>query len=264
MNWSHDLTVTWYKLNKRPMGHIAHLRKQFKSTNTYDIITLIKRRKKTLLTSWEFIGSSFEQTWIPFTQGCFVPSLVEIGPVVPVVLEKKMKMWKVYRQTDGRTDRQIDAGRQVIRKAHLSFQLRWAKNNSSLSPKSFSESMIIRTILSWQIYVQKYPKAVGGWEKRRRNLCRNCFNLHDTNHWYPSNIASYPWQINVQLIHVESSIKYLKVSIHFQNSKLSLKFLNNRNKASHAKFDFRFFSKCVNICRFRLHNTQIVNHIINM
>ena len=25
---------------------------------------------------------SFEQTWIPFTQGCFVPSLVEIGPVV--------------------------------------------------------------------------------------------------------------------------------------------------------------------------------------
>ena len=33
--------------NKRPMGHIAHLRKQFKSINTYDyIIMLIKRRKK--------------------------------------------------------------------------------------------------------------------------------------------------------------------------------------------------------------------------
>ena len=43
-------------------------------------------------------GSSFDQTWIPFTQGCFVPSLVEIGLVV---LEKKMKMWKVYQQTDG-------------------------------------------------------------------------------------------------------------------------------------------------------------------
>ena len=41
------------KENKRPMGHIAHLRKQFKSINTYDyIITLIKRRKKPpLLTS---------------------------------------------------------------------------------------------------------------------------------------------------------------------------------------------------------------------
>ena len=41
------------KRNKRPMGHIAHLRKQFKSINTDDyIITLIKRRKKKpLLTS---------------------------------------------------------------------------------------------------------------------------------------------------------------------------------------------------------------------
>ena len=48
--------------NKRPMGHFAHLRKQFNSINIYDyIITLIKRRrKKTLLTLWEFIGSSFE------------------------------------------------------------------------------------------------------------------------------------------------------------------------------------------------------------
>ena len=37
------------KLNKRPMGHIAHLRKQFKSINTYDyIITLIKRRRKNI------------------------------------------------------------------------------------------------------------------------------------------------------------------------------------------------------------------------
>ena len=27
-------------------------------------------------------GSSFEQTWIPFTQGCFEPSLVEIGQLV--------------------------------------------------------------------------------------------------------------------------------------------------------------------------------------
>ena len=32
-------------------------------------------------------GPSFEQTWIPFTQECFVPSLFEIGPVV---LEKKI------------------------------------------------------------------------------------------------------------------------------------------------------------------------------
>ena len=174
--------------NKRPMGHIAHLRKQFKSI----IKTLIKRRKKNIINfmslfflllkklefpsskdalcwdwlklaqwfwrrgffnfvnvfslfcnylslekggalhlnkltfpssirmlcakfcwnwptvvsekkiikfrqcfftiSWLFPlgkewGPSFEQTWIPFTQGCFVPSLVEIGPVF---FEKKI------------------------------------------------------------------------------------------------------------------------------------------------------------------------------
>ena len=38
-----------------------------------------EEKKITLLTLWEFIGSSFEQTWIPFTQGGFVSSLVEIG-----------------------------------------------------------------------------------------------------------------------------------------------------------------------------------------
>ena len=38
------------ELNKKPMGHIGHLRKQFKSINTYYKLTLIKRRKKTLLT----------------------------------------------------------------------------------------------------------------------------------------------------------------------------------------------------------------------
>ena len=51
------------------MGQIAHLRK----TVQIIIIMLIKRRKKTLLISWEVNGSSFEQTWIPFTQGCIVP-----------------------------------------------------------------------------------------------------------------------------------------------------------------------------------------------
>ena len=74
--------------NKRPIGLIAHLRKQFISINTYNYtITLIKSKKKTLLTLWELNGSSFKQTSIPFTQGCIVPSLVEISQVV---LEKKI------------------------------------------------------------------------------------------------------------------------------------------------------------------------------
>ena len=42
--------------NKRPMGHIAHLRKQFKSINTYDyIIEFIKIRKKPIILLWEFM-----------------------------------------------------------------------------------------------------------------------------------------------------------------------------------------------------------------
>ena len=47
---------------KRPMGHIAHLRKQFEWINTYDyMITLIKRRKKPLQSWWELNGSSLNK-----------------------------------------------------------------------------------------------------------------------------------------------------------------------------------------------------------
>ena len=50
--------------DKRPMGHmIAHLRKQFKSINTYDyIITLIKRRKKNIINFMRIKWFFFEQT----------------------------------------------------------------------------------------------------------------------------------------------------------------------------------------------------------
>ena len=90
----------WSIGNKRPVGNIAYLRKQFKSINTYDyIITLIKRRKNSLFTLWELNpwhgqvfnvnGSSVEQHWIPFTQWCFVPNMVAIGRVV---IEKIFKL----------------------------------------------------------------------------------------------------------------------------------------------------------------------------
>ena len=54
-------------------------------------------------------GTSFEQTWILFTQEYFEPSLVEIGPVV---LDKKMKKWKGL---------QMDDRKLAIRKAHWAF-----------------------------------------------------------------------------------------------------------------------------------------------
>ena len=53
-------------------------------------------------------GPSFEQTWIPFTQGCNVPILVEIIGLV------------VQTTTDN--------GQILIGKGNLSLRLRWAKN----------------------------------------------------------------------------------------------------------------------------------------
>ena len=70
--------LTWKQLdrfkNKRPMGHIAQ---DFKIFSIY---------------FGEGRGPSFEQTWIPSTQGSFVPSLVEIGPMV---LKKIFKLFSI-------------------------------------------------------------------------------------------------------------------------------------------------------------------------
>ena len=67
-------------------------------------------------------GPLFEQTWIPSTQGCFVRCLVEIGRVV---LEKKLKLWKVYRRTDRQSDRQTTDNRR-------SEKLTWAFSSAIL------------------------------------------------------------------------------------------------------------------------------------
>ena len=55
--------MLFFEKTKRPMGHITHLRKQFKSINTYDyIIMLIWRRKKTIINFmriyWSFIWTN--------------------------------------------------------------------------------------------------------------------------------------------------------------------------------------------------------------
>ena len=41
----------------------------------------------TIISPWKRAWPLIEQTWFPITQGCFVPSFVEIGPVV---LKKKI------------------------------------------------------------------------------------------------------------------------------------------------------------------------------
>ena len=51
------------------------------------------------------MGPLFKQSWISFTRECFVPNLVEIGPVV---LEKKMKMRKVHDNSNDNDDNNND------------------------------------------------------------------------------------------------------------------------------------------------------------
>ena len=68
-------------------------------------------------------GASFDQTWIPFTLKCFLPSLIEIDPVV---LEKKMKMWKVYDNNNDDDEQQThfnqkSFGSGKLRKDHRRF-----------------------------------------------------------------------------------------------------------------------------------------------
>ena len=79
-----------------------------------------------IISPWKRAGPFIWTNLNPLHPRMLVPSLVEIGPVV---LEKKMKMWKVYRQTDGRTDGRTD--RQTT-DDRWSEKLRWAKKMKSL------------------------------------------------------------------------------------------------------------------------------------
>lgn len=47
--------------------------------------------------------------------------------------EKRLKMLNVYGATGGRRDRQTDDRQNIIRKAHMSWKLRWAKSLISSS-----------------------------------------------------------------------------------------------------------------------------------
>ena len=77
----------------------VHLKNQFKSKTHLNKAMIISGcwlgEEKTFISFLRKEWSLFILSWDPFSQGCFVPSLVEIGPVV---LENKMKLTKLMQR----------------------------------------------------------------------------------------------------------------------------------------------------------------------
>ena len=69
------LSLVEISLNSTEIDPVVLEKKIFKFRQYIFTLLLLSHRGKGR-------GSSFEQTWIPFTYGCFLRSLVEIGPVV--------------------------------------------------------------------------------------------------------------------------------------------------------------------------------------
>ena len=127
-----------------------------------------------IISPWKGQGPSFEQTWISFTQGCFMPSLVEIGKVV---LEKKMKMWKVYRQTDGRTTDEW-----------WSEKLTWAFSSGELKNNQLIEAFNLNDDIHRIVaIIKKSTDKIRKWSKHNYNkMC-----LWNTN--APNNAQFQRW-----------------------------------------------------------------------
>ena len=110
-----------------------------------------------IISPWKRAGPSFEKTWMPFTQGYFVPNFVEIGPVV---LEKKMKsLWQ-------------QQGRQRQRK--------WWQQTSD---KFWSEK------LTW-VFGSAELKKLYNLEFKKKNTAITCVPFHVQ--WWTLRLARCP------------------------------------------------------------------------
>ena len=83
--YSTGSVLMWLNNNKRPRGHIAHLRTE--KTVQINKYKMIIPKHYLLFENWMVLHLQ-KKTWIPFTQENFVPSLVEIGTVI---LEKNFR-----------------------------------------------------------------------------------------------------------------------------------------------------------------------------
>ena len=85
-------------------------------------------RNFVIISSWKRAGPFICENLKP--EGHFVPSFVEIGPVV---LEKTIKYEKYNNDDDNASDNDDDDGQIVIRKGHLNLRLRWAKKPKEIN-----------------------------------------------------------------------------------------------------------------------------------
>ena len=81
-------------------------------------------------------------------------------------------------QTNGQTDRQTDDSRKAIRKAHLSFQLRWAKNQNTCITNVMKNRYSCKPNfrlkkLSEQVYSEKYSMHDFYLKVQKKNLICN-------------------------------------------------------------------------------------------
>ena len=114
-------------LNKRPVGHIAHLINQFICSKLWLYHNVDLERKKIisfLITEW----SLFVKLWVPFTTDALCQVLLKLAHWF------WRRRWKCekFTTTTTTTTTMTDNGQILIRKVHLSLWLRCAKNKDRL------------------------------------------------------------------------------------------------------------------------------------
>ena len=116
----------------------------------------LREEKKNIIIFMWIKWFFFEQNWIPFTQGCFVPSLVEIGQW----FWRRSQKWK--KLTDGWTDRQTTDERRSVK-------LTWPFSSGEL------KTFLSKCILNWvSIYTclqaNKYVNWMIDWINKNQYL----------------------------------------------------------------------------------------------
>ena len=99
INWKRTWPFIWKKLqsllpNDVLWKVVLKFAQLFKGEDV--LISSMYLRYFKLSPLWKGQGSSFEQTWIPFTKRCFVLSLVEIGPLVLQKMILNLSMYFRY------------------------------------------------------------------------------------------------------------------------------------------------------------------------